>query len=451
MPPDRHRRRPPRPRHDAPRGRAAAVRARADARHARLAGRPSSARSRRWPREGLVDAAARAGDVRRRRRGARDGAARPRLAGGRARRPRAPTTAGSLELLALARPRARSRSARGYLDPRRCSRPAALGAALARAGAPPGRVGAACRSRASRRCARGSRARPAGASRAHDVVDLPRRAGRARRPPCAALARARRAGASSSRRPTSARSPRSARAGPARRCRCPSDARRRPARSCSPTRSQRTGARVVYLQPLFANPHGATLAPERRAQVLDAVRAAGAFLIEDDGPSATSRSAAEPPAPLFHDDPGRPRRARPLPDEVLGTGPAGSARRRRARPGRRAAARGADRRGPVRRRRRSSTRRSSSSSSPGWRRHLEGAARGAARAPRRAGRARSASTSGARRLGRVPTRRAAPVAAAARRHRRGGARSPRAARAGVMVSRRRAVASRPSRPARTCG
>src|SRR3954470_9519379 len=43
-----------------------------------------------------------------------------------------------------------------------------------------------------------------------------------------------------------------------------------------------TGARVVYLQPLFANPHGGTLAVERRAEVLAAVRAAGAFLIEDD-------------------------------------------------------------------------------------------------------------------------------------------------------------------------
>jgi DNA-binding transcriptional MocR family regulator len=44
----------------------------------------------------------------------------------------------------------------------------------------------------------------------------------------------------------------------------------------------RTGARLVYLQPLYANPHGATLAPERRAAVLDAVAQAGAFIIEDD-------------------------------------------------------------------------------------------------------------------------------------------------------------------------
>jgi len=61
-----------------------------------------------------------------------------------------------------------------------------------------------------------------------------------------------------------------------------------------------TGARVVYLQPLFANPHGATLAVERRASVLEAVRAAGAFLIEDD---AFRELALGPvPSPLFTDD-----------------------------------------------------------------------------------------------------------------------------------------------------
>jgi DNA-binding transcriptional MocR family regulator len=61
-----------------------------------------------------------------------------------------------------------------------------------------------------------------------------------------------------------------------------------------------TGARVVYLQPLFANPHGATLALERRADVLAAVRAAGAFLIEDD---AFRELAFGPvPPPLFGED-----------------------------------------------------------------------------------------------------------------------------------------------------
>ncbi len=62
-----------------------------------------------------------------------------------------------------------------------------------------------------------------------------------------------------------------------------------------------TGARVVYLQPLFANPHGGTLAAERRADVLAAVRAAGAFLIEDD---AFRELALGPvPPPLFGEDP----------------------------------------------------------------------------------------------------------------------------------------------------
>lgn len=55
-----------------------------------------------------------------------------------------------------------------------------------------------------------------------------------------------------------------------------------------------SGARVVYLQPIFANPHGATLAPERRAEVLEAVRAAGAFIVEDD---AFRDLALGPPPP----------------------------------------------------------------------------------------------------------------------------------------------------------
>jgi DNA-binding transcriptional MocR family regulator len=65
---------------------------------------------------------------------------------------------------------------------------------------------------------------------------------------------------------------------------------------------QETGARVVYAQPVFANPHGATLAAERRADVLAAVRAAGAFLVEDDAFRAVALGATPPP-PLFHDDP----------------------------------------------------------------------------------------------------------------------------------------------------
>ena len=64
---------------------------------------------------------------------------------------------------------------------------------------------------------------------------------------------------------------------------------------------ERSGARLVYLQPVFANPHGATLDTARRAAVLEAVRAAGAFLIEDDAFRELAIGAAPPP--LFGEDP----------------------------------------------------------------------------------------------------------------------------------------------------
>jgi DNA-binding transcriptional MocR family regulator len=63
----------------------------------------------------------------------------------------------------------------------------------------------------------------------------------------------------------------------------------------------RSGARLVYLQPVVANPHGATLAVERRAAVLAAVRDAGAFLIEDD--AFRELRFGEVPPPLFGEDP----------------------------------------------------------------------------------------------------------------------------------------------------
>ncbi|WP_354637624.1 PLP-dependent aminotransferase family protein [Kitasatospora camelliae] len=43
-----------------------------------------------------------------------------------------------------------------------------------------------------------------------------------------------------------------------------------------------TGARLLYCQPTFHNPTGTVLTPERRRQITDVARAAGAFLIEDD-------------------------------------------------------------------------------------------------------------------------------------------------------------------------
>jgi DNA-binding transcriptional MocR family regulator len=62
-------------------------------------------------------------------------------------------------------------------------------------------------------------------------------------------------------------------------------------------------ARVLYCQPLFANPHGATLAPERRGAVLAAVRDAGAFLVEDDTFRDLSLSGGSVPPPLAAEDP----------------------------------------------------------------------------------------------------------------------------------------------------
>lgn len=64
----------------------------------------------------------------------------------------------------------------------------------------------------------------------------------------------------------------------------------------------RTGARLFYCQPLYANPHGATLASHRRADVAAAVRAAGAFLIEDDYARDLTIDGDAPP-PLAADDP----------------------------------------------------------------------------------------------------------------------------------------------------
>jgi DNA-binding transcriptional MocR family regulator len=44
----------------------------------------------------------------------------------------------------------------------------------------------------------------------------------------------------------------------------------------------RTGARLFYCQPRYANPTGSLLSPERRQPVLDAVSRSRAFLLEDD-------------------------------------------------------------------------------------------------------------------------------------------------------------------------
>ncbi|WP_037781647.1 PLP-dependent aminotransferase family protein [Streptomyces sp. HGB0020] len=65
-----------------------------------------------------------------------------------------------------------------------------------------------------------------------------------------------------------------------------------------------TGARVFVCQPLFQNPTGAVLAPERRAEVLRIAREAGAFVVEDDFVRRLVHEDAGPlPSPLMADDP----------------------------------------------------------------------------------------------------------------------------------------------------
>jgi DNA-binding transcriptional MocR family regulator len=65
-----------------------------------------------------------------------------------------------------------------------------------------------------------------------------------------------------------------------------------------------SGARVVVCQPLFQNPTGAVLAPERRRQVLRIAREAGAFVIEDDFVRRLVHEDSGPlPPPLAAEDP----------------------------------------------------------------------------------------------------------------------------------------------------
>lgn len=65
-----------------------------------------------------------------------------------------------------------------------------------------------------------------------------------------------------------------------------------------------TGAKAVYLQPLYANPTGAVLTPHRRAAVLAAAERAGAFVIEDDYARGLTLDG-EAPLPLAAVAPGR--------------------------------------------------------------------------------------------------------------------------------------------------
>jgi DNA-binding transcriptional MocR family regulator len=62
-----------------------------------------------------------------------------------------------------------------------------------------------------------------------------------------------------------------------------------------------TGARVMYLQPTYANPDGSVLAASRRAELLDIAHRHGAVLVEDD--FARWLGHGDPvPAPLLTDD-----------------------------------------------------------------------------------------------------------------------------------------------------
>jgi DNA-binding transcriptional MocR family regulator len=63
-----------------------------------------------------------------------------------------------------------------------------------------------------------------------------------------------------------------------------------------------TGARVFYCQPLFHNPTGVVLAPERRRRLVEIAHAAGAFVIEDDYARRLGHGLPLPP-PLVADDP----------------------------------------------------------------------------------------------------------------------------------------------------
>ena len=63
-----------------------------------------------------------------------------------------------------------------------------------------------------------------------------------------------------------------------------------------------TGARVFYCQPLFHNPTGTVLAPERRHQVLEIAHAAGAFVVEDDFARRLGHGR-QLPWPLIAEDP----------------------------------------------------------------------------------------------------------------------------------------------------
>jgi DNA-binding transcriptional MocR family regulator len=65
---------------------------------------------------------------------------------------------------------------------------------------------------------------------------------------------------------------------------------------------ERSGARVVLTQPLFGNPSGTTLAPERRAELMGIAERHGVFVIEDDYAHDLAIESGAPPS-LASSDP----------------------------------------------------------------------------------------------------------------------------------------------------
>ncbi|HLJ02536.1 MAG TPA: PLP-dependent aminotransferase family protein, partial [Solirubrobacteraceae bacterium] len=65
----------------------------------------------------------------------------------------------------------------------------------------------------------------------------------------------------------------------------------------------RTRARLIFLQPLYANPHASVLSAPRRQEVLELAAGHGAFVIEDDYVRELWLEKEPPPPPLIAADP----------------------------------------------------------------------------------------------------------------------------------------------------
>ncbi len=65
--------------------------------------------------------------------------------------------------------------------------------------------------------------------------------------------------------------------------------------------AERTGAKLLFTQPRYANPTGTVLSLDRRVELLDTARRLGMFVIEDDWVKDLDLDGASP-APLIHQD-----------------------------------------------------------------------------------------------------------------------------------------------------